>query len=351
MANARVDKSSNLHDYFEDTFHQRLVKQSQEQKYDATMLTPATRLLQKQREMSKVEDELKTQKLDHGRKMEQLEGRRKMLEVKEQTLTESLRRFDRFLKENDARRKRALRKTRDEREACLVKDDEIILLADDLANLRTIREKQRKAIAKQEFFERYLKGVLSETEEFSEINELIDRYVTLHLTNKDLVNIDLECQQKMDSEAANHTRRKEEHRVRVLGLNTKLGELTAARETAEKQTLFWEAQATGSEQNATKKTLLLGRIRMATANLYALVNAHAGAGNLERIPGTEKQLEKIQVFIKDLEDVVTDFEREVLGAQADAQGHMVGDSMRKSPGGDAKSDYAQTKPKKRGTVF
>lgn len=136
-------------------------------------------------------------------------------------------------------------------------------------------------------------------------------------------------------------------KVRVLGLNTKLGELTAAREVAEKQTLFWEAQATGSEQSATKKTLLLGRIRMATANLYALVNAHAGAGNMERIPGTEKQLDKIQVFIKDLEDVVTDFEREVLGQQAEAQGHIVGDSMAKSPEG-AKT---KKKPKKRGTVF
>lgn len=96
----------------------------------------------------------------------------------------------------------------------MIKDDEILLLTEDLANLRTIREKQRKAIAKQEFFERYLKGVLSETDEFSEINELIDRYVTLHLTNKDLVNIDLECQRNMDSESINHTRRKEEHRVR-----------------------------------------------------------------------------------------------------------------------------------------
>lgn len=90
------------------------------------------------------------------------------------------------------------------------------------------------------------------------------------------------------------------------------------RETAEEQALFWEAQATGSEQNATKKTLLLGRIRMATANLFALVNAHAGAGNMERIPGMEKQLEKIQIFITDLEDVVNDFEREVLGQNAAA---------------------------------
>ena len=56
--------------------------------------------------------------------------------------------------------------------------------------------------------------------------------------------------------------------------HTRLGELTHRKEKAEKETLYWEHQAQASEQSATKRTLLLGRIRMATANLYALVNAH-----------------------------------------------------------------------------
>jgi hypothetical protein len=288
------------------------------------MLTPATRLLQKQREMSKVEADLQHQKQDHSIKMEELQVRKQNLEQKEQTLTESLRRFDRFLKENDARRKRALRKTRDESMACVVKDDEIITLTDDLAGLRQIRDKQRKAIQKQEFYERYLKSVLSETDEFSEMNELIDRYVTLHLTNKDLVTLDLDTQQNMDTETHDLAQGKDDHRVDVLSLNTKLAKLTHEKDVSEKQTEFWEAQATGAEQSATKKTLLLGRIRMATANLYALVNAHSGAGQMERIPGTEKQLEKIQVFIKDLEDVVNDFEAEENATQKEATENAVG---------------------------
>ena len=92
--------------------------------------------------------------------------------------------------------------------------------------------------------------------------------------------------------------------------NTKLGELSTRQEKAEKETLYWESQAQQAEQNATKRTLLLGRVRMATANLYALVNAHApgATSSKERIPNTEKQLDKIQIFIKDLEDVVREFE-------------------------------------------
>ena len=76
-----------------------------------------------------------------------------------------------------------------------------------------------------------------------------------------------------------------------------LGELSTRKEKAEKETLYWESQAQQAEQNATKRTLLLGRIRMATANLYALVNAHApgsGSTNAERIPNTGKQLDKVR---------------------------------------------------------
>jgi hypothetical protein len=62
-------------------------------------------------------------------------------------------------------------------QACVQKDGEITVLNDELVNLRDVRQKQRDAISKQEFYEKYLKLVLEETDEFSEINELIDRSV------------------------------------------------------------------------------------------------------------------------------------------------------------------------------
>lgn len=305
------DKTENLHEYFQDTFQGRLVQQSEEQKYDATMLTPATRLLQKQREMHMVEEDLQRQKLEFQERMEVLGQRKEALRNKEQALADQLLRFDKFLKENDARRNRALKKTCDERELCLQKDEELTHLTSELDELHIIRDEQRDQIKKQDFYEGYLRSVLTSSDEFSEINELIDRYDTLHITNKDLVRIDNECQEQMQTLTTAATRNKENHRIQMLGHNTKLGELSTRKEKAEKETLYWESQAQQAEQNATKRTLLLGRIRMATANLYALVNAHApgsGSTNAERIPNTGKQLDKIQIFIKDLEDVVKEFE-------------------------------------------
>lgn len=61
-------------------------------------LTPATRLLEKKREMTQVETALATQKEEFQMKMEALQQRRDELERKERTLKEQLLKFEKFLK-------------------------------------------------------------------------------------------------------------------------------------------------------------------------------------------------------------------------------------------------------------
>ena len=83
--------------------------------------------------------------------------------------------------------------------------------------MRMVRNNQSDQIQKEVFYEDYLKSVLTSSDEFSEINELIDRYATLHITNKDLVRIDNECQEDMQTLATDATRNKENHRIQMLG--------------------------------------------------------------------------------------------------------------------------------------
>lgn len=67
-----------------------------EQQSDA--LTPATRLLEKKREMTEVETALAAQKEEFKLKMETLQERRDDLERKERNLKEQLLKFEKFLK-------------------------------------------------------------------------------------------------------------------------------------------------------------------------------------------------------------------------------------------------------------
>ena len=72
--------------------------------------------------MAEVEQALGAQKEEFQMKMESLQQRREELERKEYSLKESLLKFDKFLKENDSKRARALKKASDERDAKRRKD-------------------------------------------------------------------------------------------------------------------------------------------------------------------------------------------------------------------------------------
>lgn len=64
-------------------------------------------------------------------KMESIQQRKEELERKEYTLKESLLKFDKFLKENDAKKNRAVKKANVERDTKLQRMKEIDTLTDE----------------------------------------------------------------------------------------------------------------------------------------------------------------------------------------------------------------------------
>lgn len=240
--------------------------------------------------------------------MTALEQRRENLERKANSLTASLNRSDRIVKSNDTRKKRALTKAHTERESGLQKELEAVELKHEQSELRVDREKQRAEMETLEIYFKYLKAVLDTTEEYNEINELIDRYMTLYLTNKDLSELEVSSQQAMETRSNAHVRYLEAHKVAMMDGNNRLAHCEAELEKAVTEAMHWDNQAAHSEQNASKKTLMIGRVKMATANLYALVESHTKGSSGERSHATERQLEKIQAFCTDLRDVVLEYE-------------------------------------------
>merc|ERR1712048_777569 len=97
-------------------------------KQEEADITSATRLLEERREMVEVEHALIAQKEEFQMRMESLQQRTEELDRKEQQLKESLLKFDKFLKENDAKRARAIKKAIDERNLCKGKDRDIARL-------------------------------------------------------------------------------------------------------------------------------------------------------------------------------------------------------------------------------
>ncbi|CAH1801382.1 unnamed protein product [Owenia fusiformis] len=298
--------SVSLEEYFRTTFEDKLLVKMPEREDDH--LTPATRLLEKRREMSEVEQALAAQKEEFQMKMESLQQRREELERKEFQLKESLLKFDKFLKENDSKRARAVKKANDERDLKRVKDREIGRLFDETGTFAGQKQKLHDRLEKHAMFHKYLEKVLESAEEFHEIREVIARYDTLVATHKDLLEKDHENQDLIEDQKQEFSHFMENKHNQILGYNNQLSGLQTRLDRAQSEAVKWEAVWTHIKNTAAKKTLLLGRIKMASHNLYQLVNRQQ-KGPSTQSEDTAEQLQKIQIFIQDLSQITSDIKR------------------------------------------
>ncbi|XP_078741382.1 coiled-coil domain-containing protein 42 homolog [Lampetra fluviatilis] len=104
--------SLNLDDYFRTAFAEKLSIRMPER---GPHVSGATRLLQLRHEQSAVERALSSTKEEFHMQRESLQQRQEELSHKEAQLKDSLLKFDRFLKENDSKRERAVRKGGEEK--------------------------------------------------------------------------------------------------------------------------------------------------------------------------------------------------------------------------------------------
>lgn len=297
-----------LEEYFRTTFEDKLLVKMPEREDDH--LTPATRLLEKRREMAEVEQALAAQKEEFQMKMESLQQRREELERKEFQLKESLLKFDKFLKENDSKRARAIKKANDEKDLKRAKDKEIERLREDTHVLVKDREHLNNKLLKHIIFQKYLDKVLETADEFTEIREIIARFDTLTATHEDLMEREQENQEKVEEQKQALNKYTEEKNNDILGYNNQLAGLQTRLDRAQSEAVKWESRWTHIKNTAAKKTLLLGRVKMATHNLYQLISKHQRSRKDEvELEDTTEQLHTIQQFITDLSQITAEIKR------------------------------------------
>ncbi|KAJ3107718.1 Cilia- and flagella-associated protein 73 [Phlyctochytrium planicorne] len=214
-------------------------------------LTPATRLLEKRREMLEVENGLNQQKEEFAMKMESLSQRREELARKEAQLKESLMKFDKFLKENDAKRSRALKKVLEERRTKEQKELEITQLKETQYWMQQKRERGR-----------YLEAVLETVEEFGEVKDIIARFDTLAATNSELIERAKEAQDKTERDRLAFVTGTEEKNNIILNYNNQIAKLQTKLEETQLRSGRWQSEWDQTLKNATSKSLLIGQIKM-----------------------------------------------------------------------------------------
>uniref|UniRef100_A0A8C5LWP7 Cilia and flagella associated protein 73 n=1 Tax=Leptobrachium leishanense TaxID=445787 RepID=A0A8C5LWP7_9ANUR len=302
-----------LSEYFRAAFDDKLLVKMPDREDD--FLTSATRLLEKRREMTEVEQALNSQKEEFQMKTESLQQRRTELEHKEEKLKDSLFKFDKFLKENDSKRKRAMRKAAEERQLIVQKEREFLCLQTENAQLKCRKEALLHRQEKNRIYHLYLQRVLEKTEEFQEVQEMIDRFNTLMVTQDTLLKKEMENQEQIEKEKARLLHYQEETRSQILEHNNQLAELQGNLEKARAVVLQWESSWAQIQNTAAENTLRLGRIRMATLNLFQTITKQMRMKTDISVEDTEEQLEKIKICFVDLEAIYKDLKKADLTSQ------------------------------------
>ena len=163
-------------------------------------VSPATRLLEKRRQMFEVQEALDAQKEEFQRREATFKRREEMLKKKDLELQESLIKFNKFLQENDSKRSRAEKKEKDEVKQRLVKEQEMTKLNEALKTQQEQRRVMTIALDKMMKHQNFLESVLEATEEFPEITDLLSRYETLDAAHSDLISRQVQAEEHNEAE-------------------------------------------------------------------------------------------------------------------------------------------------------
>ena len=111
-------------------------------------------------------------------KLETLNQRKEELERRENQLKETLRMYDKYLKEDELKRERATRKIKQETELIAIKDRELVELQKERTDLVNVIHRQKHSIAENTKYKEYLEKVVKHSpEEFTEIGDIISRCI------------------------------------------------------------------------------------------------------------------------------------------------------------------------------
>jgi hypothetical protein len=243
-------------------------------------VSPATRLLEKRRQMFEVQEALDAQKEEFARREDAFRRREEALRKKDLELQESLIKFNKFLQENESKRNRAIKRASDEKRQRELKELEILKLHSQ-ASSKMGAEKDFKALVSknvkyQSFLTEVIEFVQSTSSDFPEVQDLLNRHQTLADANSDLTAKQLDHDLEYENERLKFTTFSKETANDVLQLNNQIATLQKNLELESVGTLRMQNNVDSSIRSMSDKVLQLGQMLASIENL------------LERFEGTTK---------------------------------------------------------------
>ncbi|KAM9354859.1 uncharacterized protein CCDC197 [Pholidichthys leucotaenia] len=231
-------------------------------------------VLKKQAELEEVDKRLALKQLEFKNSVEALAQQRSELEIKLQQTKERVLKFEKFVGENEVKRRRALKNCETSREQNIMKQRKIEELTEELKQLRTRKKVLKDRVEKYKIYEDYLMNTLDRLpnnyvndESESLVMPIIRRHETLSFTYQELLQRLMRMEERVEQRQRQLLNLKEEHSIKKLMANKELLELQSELETLKEKNKQAEVNLTTEQGLSRQKVTEVGRLLMSINNL------------------------------------------------------------------------------------
>ncbi|XP_059193114.1 coiled-coil domain-containing protein 42-like [Centropristis striata] len=252
-------------------------------------------LQQKRREADLLYEKLKERK----QKLENLQQCADELEEEIKKVKEFSR--DTLLK-TQAADEAADRAERERKEEIRVQED-LERLKVECATLRETNEELKSQVDRLAWSKKFLEQVVKMTK-FDDIEALTAHCENLLHFRDQLYRRESEALEQVDQERKALLTLEDKHHFLRLHKNNQLSKLQTELEETRSEAHTWERKWNHIQETAAKKTLRLGQIKIATLNLFEMIDDKVKDEEAVDINDTEKQLDQLKMFFQDHQDMV-----------------------------------------------
>eukprot|EP00904_Undaria_pinnatifida_P007856 jgi/Undpi1/41/HiC_scaffold_1.g00041.m1 len=243
-------------------------------------VSPATRLLEKRRQMFEIQEALEAQKEEFSRREDAFRRREDALRKKDLELQESLIKFNKFLQENESKRNRAVKRAGDERKQREQKEQEITKLKKQCRERQDEETRLRRDLEEHRRYHDFLAQVVeAATEDYPEVQDLLKRFTTLKDANKNLNEAQTRDEgetERLRSEFSSYTK---ERTNDILNESNEIAGLQKRLELSGREVHLLQNELDNKIRSMSDRTLEMGQVLGAVANILdRCVGARAKRG-------------------------------------------------------------------------
>lgn len=239
-----------------------------------------TSLLRKAVEMEQIDEELERKREEFRERMAQNKLKEETLRRRQEKIKERVNKFDRFLKDNDAKRVRALRKYQLEVKENKRRAAELQELKAELERVRDHKEAVLRKLASHRKYEEYMMRVIDALpENYVEMSgenvilSVIQRYEGLSATHAKLIEKNATISGDTERDTKILENMKQEQAKQKLVINSEIAGLQDYLESLTQRIQYLMQEASDSASSHRSMAGELGRITMAIDNLSELCHA------------------------------------------------------------------------------